>query len=161
MKGGHARSGPPPDPNALRRNRKDDETWVTLPAEGRQGDPPEWPLSPKATKRQAALWEQLWAKPQAVQWEARGQELEVALYVRRLSEAEKPNASTSLTAEVRRMMEHLGLSGMGLRANRWRIAATNAPSSYGPGQGVQAQQQPPASSDDVRARLTVVREDSA
>lgn len=38
-------SGPPPDPNALRRDRPSDQaTWTTLPAEGRTGEPPEWPL---------------------------------------------------------------------------------------------------------------------
>lgn len=43
--GARANSGPPPDPNALRRERPSDkETWRTLPAEGRQGDPPAWPL---------------------------------------------------------------------------------------------------------------------
>ena len=134
----------------MRRNRKDDEAWVTLPAEGRQGVPPDWPLSPKATKRQQALWEQLWAKPQAVMWEERGQELEVGLYVRRLSEAEKPNASTALTGEVRRLMEQLGLSGMGLRANRWRI---------GPAEQVDAAVdggRPAASASSMRDRLRVV-----
>ena len=37
-------SGPPPDPNALRRDRPGDKaSWTTLPAEGRAGKPPAWP----------------------------------------------------------------------------------------------------------------------
>lgn len=43
--GARVHSGPPPDPTALRRDRPEDkESWTTLPAEGRQGDPPAWPL---------------------------------------------------------------------------------------------------------------------
>lgn len=40
-------SGPPPDPNALRRERPQDKAgWEMLPAEGRKGRPPDWPLPP-------------------------------------------------------------------------------------------------------------------
>jgi hypothetical protein len=46
--GARARSGPPPDPDALRRDRKSDPKWITLPAEGRDGPTPEWPLSGRA-----------------------------------------------------------------------------------------------------------------
>ena len=46
--GARARSGPPKDPDALRRDRKSDAKWKTLPAAGREGPPPEWPLSGKA-----------------------------------------------------------------------------------------------------------------
>lgn len=39
-------SGPAPDPYALRRDRPSDkDSWTTLPAEGRQGPPPKWPLN--------------------------------------------------------------------------------------------------------------------
>jgi hypothetical protein len=120
MKGGHARSGPAPDPNALRRDR-DGAEWVDLPASGREGAVPVWPLAGKQTARERELWAQLWCKPQAVMWELRGQELEVALYVRRFREAEKPGAPVALSTLIVRQMEVLGLSSMGLRANKWRI----------------------------------------
>ena len=42
-KGASQRSGPPPDPNALHRER-DGDTWTTLPKSGREGPIPEWPL---------------------------------------------------------------------------------------------------------------------
>ena len=75
--GARARSGPPPDPNALRRDRPSDrDGWVTLPAEGRQGDAPEWPLVGQSD-REAELWAAEWRRPQAVQWELTGAELEV------------------------------------------------------------------------------------
>lgn len=51
--GARVNSGPPPDPNALRRDRPSDAAgWTTLPAEGRrkangaQAAAPTWPLLP-------------------------------------------------------------------------------------------------------------------
>lgn len=120
--GARSRSGPPPDPTALRRDRKTDGEWTTLPAEGRDGPPPAWPLT-KAKARETELWRILWAKPQAVQWERMGQEFEVAMYVRRLAEAEQPDSSVAGSTLVRQMADALGLTIPGLRVNRWKIAA--------------------------------------
>lgn len=120
--GARARSGPAPDPNALRRDRKSDGEWVTLPAEGRQGEPPEWPLLAQS-EREAELWAREWRRPQAVMWERNGQEIEVALYVRRLVEVETPEAPASIGTLVKQMQEALGLNMPGLARNRWRIAA--------------------------------------
>src|SRR5690242_676098 len=76
--------GPAPDPLALRRERPSDQAgWVALPAAGRQGEPPSWPLSrPNAAERRQ--WAREWARPQAVAWEQAHQEEEVAVYVRTL-----------------------------------------------------------------------------
>jgi hypothetical protein len=65
----------------------------------------------------------LWAKPQALMWDRYGQELEVALYVRRFAEAEFQASSVNLSTLVRQMSDSLGLTTPGLRNNRWRIAA--------------------------------------
>lgn len=118
--GARARSGPPPDPNALSRSRDAGEWW-TLPAEGRSGPAPKWPLV-KPSRREKAVWTELWRKPQAVAWEALGQEHEVALYVRRFVEAEEPGASPSLGTLVRQLGEGLGLTIPGMARNRWKIA---------------------------------------
>ncbi|TXS39272.1 hypothetical protein [Streptomyces sp. OR43] len=117
--GARTRSGPAPDPTALRRDRDAGE-WTILPAEGRQGATPDWPLTAQA-EREEDLWEDLWAKPQALVWERYGQEVEVALYVRRLVEAEERGAAAVLTTLVRQMADSLGLTTPGMRANRWRI----------------------------------------
>ena len=124
--GARARSGPAPDPNALRRDRKDDAGWTTLPASGRKGPAPEFPL-PGATERELEIWEREWKRPQAIMWERNGQEHEVALYVRTLVRAEDPEVSAALLTLVRQMQEALGLSIPGLHRNRWIIAeATGA-----------------------------------
>lgn len=120
--GARARSGPPPDPTALRRDRKTDGEWTILPVEGRRGPAPKWPLT-RISTRETELWRTLWGRPQAVAWEKIGQEFEVALYVRRLAEAEQPESSVSLSTLVRQMADALGLTIPGLRVNRWKIAA--------------------------------------
>ncbi|MFB6977699.1 hypothetical protein [Streptomyces scopuliridis] len=117
--GARTRSGPAPDPTALRRERDAGE-WTILPAEGRQGATPDWPLTEQAD-READLWDDLWRKPQALMWERFGQEVEVALYVRRLVEAEERGSAAVLTTLVRQMADSLGLTTPGMRANRWRI----------------------------------------
>lgn len=122
--GARARSGPPPDPSALRRER-DREGWVTLPAEGRKGRAPAWPLS-KATAAERTLWTREWKRPQAVMWEALGLEVEVAIYVRTVVEASARGAAANLRTLVRQQQEALGLSVPGLARNRWRIG-TPAP----------------------------------
>jgi len=113
----------------LRRDRKDDAGWQTLPATGRTGDAPDWPL-PHPTDRERELWETEWKRPQAIMWERNGQELEVALYVRRLVEVERPDAPVTLGTLVRQMQEGLGLSLPGLHRNRWVIAAPTTGSQY-------------------------------
>ena len=120
MRGGaRARSGPAPDPDALRRER-DGESWTTLPAEGRKGRVPKWPLA-RASKRENEIWRGEWKRPQAVVWQRNGQELEVALYVRSLVAAEALDAPTNLRTLVKQQQEALGISLPGLHRNRWRI----------------------------------------
>jgi len=119
--GARARSGPAPDPNALRRERDAGE-WTILPQEGRTGATPAWPLA-EQTIRESELWADLWRKPQALMWERYGQEYEVALYVRRFSEAESLDSRVNLSTLVRQMADSLGLTTPGMRANRWRIAS--------------------------------------
>ncbi|MFJ8110438.1 hypothetical protein [Streptomyces sp. NPDC096132] len=117
--GARSRSGPAPNPEALRRERDAGE-WTILPAEGRQGVSPDWPLL-GLSNRESELWTRLWRTPQALMWERYGQELEVALYIRRLAEAEMPESAVNLSTLVRQMADSLGLTSPGMRANRWRI----------------------------------------
>lgn len=85
---------------------------------------PDWPFEEQSV-REAVLWTGMWWKPQALMWERYGQELEVALYVRRLAEAEKPDSAVVLSTLVRQMADSLGLTTPGMRGNRWRIDRPN------------------------------------
>lgn len=152
-RGGHAASGPAPDPNALRRNRPSDRSgWRTLPAGGRQGEPPQWPLT-TAADREQDLWEDLWAKPQAVIWEEMGQALEVALFVRTLVEAEKPDARVDIKKQVRGYLDSLGLSVQGMLRHRWKIAPPEGQVVEEPSA---AAEEPTARRRSARDRLKVV-----
>lgn len=117
--GARARSGPPPDRMAIRNGRAGAD-WIRLPAAGRPGEPPKFPL-PRPTKREKAVWAELWRTPQALMWDAAGQEREVANFVRTQVEAEARGAASSLRTLVLRMEEHLGLSQPGLARNHWII----------------------------------------
>jgi len=119
--GARARSGPAPDPNALRRDRKDDKAWVTLPAEGFQGVTPEFPLE-GFSPAEWSLWKRLWSKPQAFMWDQLQLEFEVAAYVRAFLESVEPDASAGLKTAVLRMSAELGLSTVGMGQLRWKIA---------------------------------------
>lgn len=145
--GARARSGPAPDPNALRRDRDAGE-WTILPAEGRRGATPDWPLSEQSI-REAELWETLWLKPQAIMWERFGQEHEVALYVRRFAEAELMDSRVNLSTLIRQMADSLGLTTPGMRANRWRITAEEPEQRTTTVRG-------PAKAASARSRLKVV-----
>lgn len=128
--GARSRSGPAPDPQALRRERDADE-WRKLPAAGRTGRVPAWTLT-TATKRERTVWNRLWKKPQAIIWEEEGQQDVVALYVRRFVEAEQRGSPTNLSTLVRQMADSLGLTTPGLRANRWTIVSEVEPEKATP-----------------------------
>lgn len=124
--GGHARSGPAPDPNALRRDRKDDAEWVSLPAAGRDGPAPGWPLD-DVMGNELDRWASEWRRPQAIMWERNGQALEVALYVRSITVSEGPKATAADRNVTQRKMTDLGLTVPGLRSARWKIVAEVLP----------------------------------
>lgn len=126
-------SGPPPDPRSIRSAQSMDKGgWRTLPAEGRSGKPPTWPLT-EAADRELDLWDDLWAKPQAVAWEAMDQGLEVALFVRTLAEAERVDARVDVKKMIRSYLDSLGLSVAGMNRNRWKIVpAVEEPAAAAP-----------------------------
>jgi hypothetical protein len=119
--GSRARSGPAPDPNALRRDRKDDAAWVSLPVGGFDGEIPSFPLS-NALTTEVELWLTLWRKPQAAQWSKLGLEYEVAAYVRAFLESVEAEASAGLKTAVLRMAAEIGLSLPGMHSLRWKFS---------------------------------------
>lgn len=165
-----AGNGPPPSNNAQRRNAA---SITRLPAAGRPGPTPVWPLpddvaktarrdttqrmlddvelsllDPELTgsKRGAAkrkrdklftelniltgeleatarleseLWIELWATPQAVEWERLRWTREVAGYVRWKVAAEL--GSLNAAKESRQLADRLGLSSLALQRLRWAV----------------------------------------
>ena len=143
--GARSRSGPAPDPMALRRDRRDDAAWVTLPAEGFQGDVPNFPLpkipvydiyfsgkervkefDPDATEAkwdaEVDLWESLWQKPQAVMWAKLELKFEVAAYVRAFIRSVSEDGNASDRTAALRMSAEIGLSLPGMHSLRWKFS---------------------------------------
>ena len=111
MKGGaRSRSGPPPDPNALRRSRKSDPAWTKIPADARVGKPtPDWPLV-EPSERELELWQSWWSQPVAQLWLESHSLHYVAFTVRMFAEAEQPKARTEDRKSLNQMMANLYLT---------------------------------------------------
>jgi hypothetical protein len=118
--GGHARSGPAPDPRSARSEKRSDG-WTDLPAKY-AGRIPKFPLEAKSTAEDA-LWKVVWRKPQAAMWARQGLVWQVAAYVRSFLESTEAGAPASLKTAVLRQEDTLGISTVGLNALRWRIPA--------------------------------------
>lgn len=147
------RSGPAPDPNALRRDR-DAKDWTKLPAAGREGDAPEWPAEiAEPSLAELAMWRRLWAKPQALVWEADGVHDHVALYVRTFCFVGDGGASAPMLTALRQQADSLLLTIPALHAARYVIAA--GPKAGDPDR-VEAAKAAHPSRGSARSRLTVV-----
>lgn len=143
--GARSRSGPAPDPNALRRDRADDAGWTVLPVEGFAGEVPKFPLSrisvyyteyennkPKRVfdeegtlqrrEDELELWATLWAKQQAFMWAKLHLEYEVAAYVRAYIESTGADSNSGLKTAALRMAAEIGLSLPGMHSLRWKFA---------------------------------------
>ena len=142
--GARVNSGPAPDPNALRRDRQQDrDGWTTLPAEGRQGDPPAWPFALVAD-RELEVWAAIWRTPQAVAWSRMGWTHDVALYVRQLVLAEAGDLKAA--GESRQWSDRLGLNPAAMLRNRWKVAADET----------QQRREQRTATSDVRDRLKAI-----
>lgn len=133
--GARVNSGPPPDPNALRRDRANDrDGWTLLPAGGRTADAPPFPLLSHAgqqtdldehvnvgalDERELAVWRDVWRTPQACAWDRLGWTSEVALYVRLMVGAE--HGDLKMAGEARQWSDRLGLNPAAMLRNRWRV----------------------------------------
>jgi hypothetical protein len=146
------------------RGLADQTALELLPAEGRDGPAPDWPLELPPTEAEASIWRQLWTQPQAVAWERLAMERVVARYARVLVEAECPGwhretqggdlvyvesrAITTARTAATNMEDRLGLSPLSMLRLRWGIEGGNR------GPVDQAAEEVP----DVRTRLKVMKE---
>lgn len=124
--GARNRSGPKPDPNSKRSERRakqgtGSEITKILPREGFNGTAPKWPM-PKCLPRERALWKKLWTYPQAAAWiDEPWRWLTIAHYIHWLVKSEAPEAPASILTQVLRLADSIGLTPAGLKENGWVI----------------------------------------
>jgi len=100
---------------------------------------------------ESELWAQLWALPQAVEWERAGWTREVAQYVRWKARAEQGDLDAA--KEARQLGDRLGLTPLALLRLRWRVSGDEDDRAVRPRRRVTASGR---RSDDPRAALHVV-----
>jgi len=144
--GGHARSGPPPDPNSL-TSAKRGLVFTALPAQGYAGAAPDFPLpdvrvydvwfdddgrhkvlDDEATEarreREAELWAWAWRTPQAAAWASESWRWQaIALWVRTHALCESGDATAADKNSLHRFADQIGMTPAGLKENGWRVAA--------------------------------------
>ena len=121
--GARNRSGPAPDPGSERSERRGYKL-TALPAEGYQGEIPEFPL-PSPSDREIEVWEQAWRTPQAAAWAMPSEswrQRTVALWVRTTVRCEEPDAPASLLGQVHRFADQIGMTTAGLAEMGWKVA---------------------------------------
>src|SRR5690625_3524628 len=122
--GARNRSGPLPDPDSDRSDRRGYKL-TALPAEGYSGPVPDFPL-PGPTRRELEVWEQAWRTPQACAWSMPSEAWRipsVALWVRVKVRCEEPDASASLYGQLHRFADQIGMTTAGLAEMGWKVAA--------------------------------------
>ncbi len=151
-RGGHARSGPPPDPKSGRSERRG-LRFDALPAEGYDEEVPNFPL-PQMSSRESTLWDWAWTTPQAKAWSVEPWRWHtVAMWVRTAVVCEAGEATAADKNSLHRFADQIGLTPAGLKENGWRIAADEVGAKR-----IAAQPVLEDELDDVRGRLTVVRD---
>lgn len=148
--GARNRSGPAPDPNSGRSDRRDFKL-TALPSEGYAGEAPEFPLQPivlfveyftgsgrdrekvkerddgetaSFREREADIWAEAWRTPQACAWSLEPWRWPIVAEYCRLKAAVEfdPTASAALVAQLHRYRDQIGLTPAGLKENGWAIA---------------------------------------
>jgi hypothetical protein len=122
--GARVRSGPAPDPNSERSERRG-YVLTALPSEGYAGPVPDFPL-PGPSDREIEVWEWAWRTPQACAWSLASEAWrvrQVAEWVRLSVRCEAPDASASLVPHARAAADEIGFTTRGLQAMGWKVAA--------------------------------------
>lgn len=128
--GARNRSGPRPDPLSGRSERRG-LSLSALPADGFDGDAPEFPLpgndlaSGSFRERELAIWAEAWRSPQAAAWALESWRWPIiGEYCRLKMQVEvDPQASAALVGQLHRYRDQLGLTPAGLKENGWAIAS--------------------------------------
>ena len=121
--GARNRSGPAPDPDSVRSERRGYKL-TALPNEGYSGDAPGFPLA-DPSERELEVWADLWRTPQACAWSMPSESWRartVALYTRTVVRCEEQDAPASLLAQLHRLADQIGMTTAGLAEMGWAIA---------------------------------------
>jgi len=94
--------------------------WVDLPAAGRSGATPKLPSWRKWHAGTARWWKELWATPQATQWEASGRTLWTLACLYDDMIAGRADVA-KVSAEMRQHEDRHGLNPKSMLQLRWRI----------------------------------------
>ena len=143
--GARNRSGPAPDPESVRSERRGYKL-TSLPSEGYRGKVPDFPLPPAVViyeyfedkkkvreldegasetrrEREQDLWEWAWSTPQACAWSMEPWRWQtVAMWVRTSAICESPDATAADKNALHRFADQIGLTPAGLKENGWAIA---------------------------------------
>lgn len=146
--GARNRSGPKPNETSARSDVRG-YSLEALPASGRKGRPPAFPL-PDPTERELEAWREAWKTPQAVAWSIPSEVWRrptVAMWVRVKVRCEDPDAPASLLGQLHRFADQIGMTTAGLAEMGWKIVPDAEMADTTPAQ-------PPRESS--RSRLRVV-----
>lgn len=146
--GSRNRSGPAADPSSERSERRG-VRLTALPAEGREGKPPTWPLPKRSAytvgrdengkpfreydegetqevaARELELWAWAWSLPQACAWSLPSEAWRlhtIAMWVRTYVICESNDATAADKSSLHRFADQIGLTPAGLKENGWAIA---------------------------------------
>ena len=121
--GARNRSGPAPDPNSGRSERRGYKL-TDLPSEGYDGPVPDFPL-PSPSGRELEVWAWAWRTPQACAWSLPSEAWRaqtVARWVRHAVLCESHEAKAADHAQLHRYADQVGLTTAGLREMGWKVA---------------------------------------
>ena len=124
--------GPLPKPSEQRRRRNASTfTGATLPSIGRTEPAPKLPTWRPWHPKTRRWWKELWATPQATQWDPSGLSLwTYACLVDLLVTVKYP--AHHLSPELRQHEDRHGLNPKAMASLRWRIADPEPPSKARP-----------------------------
>jgi hypothetical protein len=175
--GGHASSGPPPDPNSL-KTAKRGLSFTALPAAGHDGDVPEFPLprvpvydiwfvgkerhkeldvegTAARYDRELEVWAWAWRTPQAAAWAKEPWRSDsVAMWVRTRVICESADATAADKGSLHRFADQIGLTPAGLAYNGWKISTDQLAEK-------RAETTPAPSAPSARDRMRAVRDAAA
>jgi hypothetical protein len=113
-------SGPAPKEHGRRRRSEPVHSWITLPAEGREGPVPPIPEGLELSDAARRWWETVWRTPMATQWlDGDAHALAELAF---LKDRFTADSRASMAGEIRLRSEQFGLTPAGRQKLRWRLA---------------------------------------